>query len=350
MLEHLVRGRFDRIEVHHLRLGFSTSISSVGRAEVGKVIHLIGVILRAIGMRIRERIDLVVFSPAGPRLVPVLRDVVLLHVLRRLYPRVVFHFHAAGVSEYLKAAPRWLRLLAFSAYKEPDAAIQTSALNPPDGVYVRAKRTTVIPNGIPDEARSLGGGARSCDDTVRILYVGILTESKGVMVLLEAFRRLLAHNQRLIVWFMGQFSSAEFEQRVRGFCSQHGMEDGALFVGQKVGSEKWAYFSQADILCFPSHYEAESFGLVAVEGMMFGLPVVATRWRGIPDVVDEGETGLLVPPDDPEALASALELLIRDPDLRRRMGAKGRERYLARFSIEQHLGEMEAFLYEIAST
>jgi len=89
--------------------------------------------------------------------------------------------------------------------------------------------------------------------------------------------------------------------------------------------------------------------LVAVEAMMFGLPVVATNWRGLPDIVVDGETGFLVPPRDAKSIAERLEQLISDPDLRRTMGSAGRRRYEENFTVEKFRNSMESALASVGS-
>jgi glycosyltransferase involved in cell wall biosynthesis len=82
-----------------------------------------------------------------------------------------------------------------------------------------------------------------------------------------------------------------------------------------------------------------------MEAMQYSLPIISTRWRGIPALVEEGVNGLLVEPQDPGAVAGAVERLAGDPELRARMGAAGRQTFEARFSVQQHLHAMEqAFL------
>jgi len=84
---------------------------------------------------------------------------------------------------------------------------------------------------------------------------------------------------------------------------------------------------------------------MAVEAMMFDLPIVSTDWRGLPDIVVDGETGFLVPPKDAKSIAERLERLILDPDLRRTMGAAGRRRYEENFTVEKFRNQMkEVFL------
>jgi glycosyltransferase involved in cell wall biosynthesis len=347
MIESLVNAKLDRLRLFHVRLALSGSVQAVGHVQVSKVLHLLAVAARAIQLRFRNGVRILYFSPAGPNLVPVLRDLLLLSLLRPFFPRRIYHFHAAGLSEFLSSRPRWFRYLARAIYGRPDGAIQTSALNPPDGVFFKARRVTVIANGLEDTALPAGSPREPLEHT-RILFVGMLGETKGVMVLLEAARILARDRRDFTIWLMGEFTSEAFGQAATDYCIEHRLGAVVSFLGPCSGDAKWEYFRRADILCFPSFYESESFGNVAVEAMMFGLPVVATRWRGIPDVVDDGETGLLVPIRDPAALAGALERLLDDPEMRHTLGSNGRRKYVERYTIEKHLERVEEFIHSVA--
>ena len=125
------------------------------------------------------------------------------------------------------------------------------------------------------------------------------------------------------------------------------MKEIVQLTGPLHGDEKWKAYSRADVFCFPTFYSAETFPVVAIEAMMFGLPVVATNWRGLPDIVVDGETGFLVPPKDAQSIAERLERLISDPDLRRTMGAVGRRRYEQNFTVEKFRNSMESALVSV---
>jgi glycosyltransferase involved in cell wall biosynthesis len=86
-----------------------------------------------------------------------------------------------------------------------------------------------------------------------------------------------------------------------------------------------------------------------VEAMMFGLPVVATNWRGLPDIVVEGKTGFLVSPKDVKSIAERLKILVSDPDLRAAMGAAGRKRYEEKFTVDKFRVRMESVLASMGS-
>lgn len=347
MIETLVNADLAPLRIYHVRLALSKSMKSMGQVEVWKTLHLLAVAARTIRIRFRHGVRILYFAPAGPRLVPILRDLLLLSLLRPFFPGTIYHFHAAGLSEFLKSKPRWFRSLARAVYGRPDGAIQTSRLNPPDGEYLQARRVAVIPNGLQDTVNP-GSSARQPAVRTRILFVGMLGKTKGVMVLLEAARILARDHRNFAIWLMGQFTSEAFEQAARGYCREQGLEAMVSFLGECLDDGKWEYFRRADIVCFPSFYESESFGNVAVEAMMFGLPVVATRWRGIPDVVDDGNTGLLVPICDPVALAGALKRLIDDPELCRTLGRNGRRKYLDEYTIEKHLERVVDFIHAVA--
>jgi glycosyltransferase involved in cell wall biosynthesis len=156
------------------------------------------------------------------------------------------------------------------------------------------------------------------------------------------------HNFQLTL--LGEFVSDEYESATLALVKEYGLEAHVLFPGIKTGEAKWQYFREAHLFCFPSYFDSESFGNVVVEAMMFGLPVVGTYWRGIPDIVVNGETGWLVPVKDSAAVAARLSDLIRNPLLAEKMGKKGRERYSSLYSLDQHLQAMEAVLETTVSS
>jgi glycosyltransferase involved in cell wall biosynthesis len=345
MIQELVRADFRTIRTYHVRMGFSDSMSALGRIGVRKILHLLTVVTRALHLRFRHKIRVLYYPPAGPTPAAILRDVVLLLVLRPFFRRVIFHFHAVGVSDYFRSKPATLRLLTRAAYGRPDAAIQNSVLAADDVAFFRARRVSIIANGLPDAAPPDYAGSDT-SATARVLFVGAISEVKGTMLLLEAARQLAAGRSDFSVRFMGEFISRSYERKVREFCRENGLDGVVSFLGLRVDGAKWEVFRDSDILCLPSFLE--SFGNVLVEGMMFRLPVVATPVGGAPDIIVHEVTGLLSD-HSPSALAGALERLIADRGLREAMGRAGRERYLERFTLKKHLARMEAALRDVAA-
>ena len=348
ILDKLVHAPFEQIRIYHVRMAFSSSMRSIGRFEARKLFHLLQVIARALYVRFRHRVHILYYPPAGPTRNAVLRDIAILLVLRPFFNKTIFTFHAAGVSVFLRRQPRWLRFLAERAYADPDGAIQLSRLLPSDPKHFGAKAVRVLPNGIEDVAGQLLRDHTPRDE-LGVLYVGFISELKGVMGLLEAVRQLRPKHPMLRLTLMGEALSSDAERQAKAFCEQHDLGDTVRFAGVLVGDRKWECFRRADVLCMPSHHPSEGLPVVILEAMMFGLPVIATRWGGMPDLVDDGVTGLLVPVRDPGALAGALDLLLTDEALRRRMGERGRAVFLERYTVERHLRASGEFLLEVAT-
>lgn len=148
------------------------------------------------------------------------------------------------------------------------------------------------------------------------------TPLKGVDTLLHALVGLPEARELVLVAAPGE--------RTRRLLAQLGLEDRVRFVSGVSDAELAALLASAQVACVPSRYEG--FSLPAVEAMACGTPVVASRAGALPEVLGEdGAAARLVPPGDADALREALRDLLTDPELRRRMGAAGRERAVARF-------------------
>lgn len=179
----------------------------------------------------------------------------------------------------------------------------------------------IIPNGIDLShfSPSVSPIERLCDGKINILFVGRLEKRKGLNYLLKAYRQVKEEfpNSRLIIVGPGTRLRKKYEKHVR----RNGLED-VVFVGYVSYDELPRYYKTTDIFCSPATGR-ESFGIVLLEAMAIGKPVVASNIEGYASVMTHGEEGLLVPPKDDKELTQALLSLMSDESLRRRMGAKG---------------------------
>jgi starch synthase len=162
--------------------------------------------------------------------------------------------------------------------------------------------------------------------TPYVLFVGRITDQKGIFHLIEAAKRLPVGVQ--VVLCASAPDTPEIEERLRRAVAA---VPNVRWINEMVKHEVVVQlYSHAAVFCCPSVYEP--FGIINLEAMACETPVVASAVGGILEVVVDGETGLLVPPANPEALAAALTRLLNDPDTRRRMGQAGRRRVEAQFS------------------
>lgn len=180
---------------------------------------------------------------------------------------------------------------------------------------------TVIPNGV--DLSRFHPGVKPMpgydDGKLNILFVGRLEKRKGCNYLLNAYARLKKKypNIRLIIVGPGVNLRRRYEFKV-GLCR---LKD-VVFTGGVRYEDLPRYYQTADIFCAPATGK-ESFGIVLLEAMALGKPIVATSNDGYASVISDGAQGLLVPPKNIKALAEALQRLIEDSSLRRSLGATG---------------------------
>jgi phosphatidylinositol alpha-mannosyltransferase len=196
----------------------------------------------------------------------------------------------------------------------------------------------VIPNGVdvPRYANAVPI-ARWQDGTPNILFVGRHEPRKGLLHLLKAQRILRkgGYGTRLLV-----VGSGPQEREARRYVATRGLQ-GVVFLGRVTDAEKAQLFRTADVYCSPAT-GGESFGIVLLEAMAAGTPIVASDIHGYKGVVRRGREGLLVPPRDPKGLAEAIGRLLDDPELRARMSEAGQAR-AADFSWPRVTAKVEEY-------
>ena len=226
-------------------------------------------------------------------------------------------FHASYSRQHLYRAfqpiiKRWQKRLHGSIAVSPAARRYVNNTFP--GEY------EIIPNGIDYKhfSANVAPLPQYQDGKLNILFVGRLEKRKGLRYLLEAYSKLKWEmpNTRLIVVGPGNPDKESYR-----ILSSHGLRD-VEFAGRVSYDELPHYYATADIFCSPAT-GGESFGIVLLEAMSAGKPVVASDIEGFRGIMSDGEQGLLVPKKDTGALANALGRLARDPELRSKLGGQG---------------------------
>jgi phosphatidylinositol alpha-mannosyltransferase len=196
----------------------------------------------------------------------------------------------------------------------------------------------VIPNGVNvGRYQRAVPIARWQDGCANILFVGRLEDRKGLPHLLKAFRLIRKSGAECRLLVVG---SGPQEREARRYVMTRGLQN-VEFLGRVTDSEKAQLFKTADIFVSPATGR-ESFGIVLLEAMAAGTPIVCSDIHGYKGVVQRGRQALLVPPHDAKSLAAAISELLADPALRARMGAAGQER-AEQFSWERITARVEAY-------
>jgi glycosyltransferase involved in cell wall biosynthesis len=349
MIKKLIDANFDGLDLQFVPMAFSRDMDEVGRFRPRKVLRLALLIVQVWRARFRKHCDVLYYPPGGQGITAIVRDIFVLLSCRILFKQVMFHVHAGGFAEIAEATLLPIRLLARFAYSKPDLVIQLTDKSPRDGAMINAKRVVIVPYGLADDGARYIATSRDAviSRRIKLLFVGVVSPSKGVMVLLKACAQLKANGFDFLLRVIGRFYSPEFEVECKAYINDHGLRDHVEFVGVVTGNEKWEVFCGSDIFCFPSFFEAENQPVVILEAMQFALPSVASDWRSISTMVEDGETGYVVPIKDPVALAERIGFLIHHQELRVKMGRRARAVFLEKYTDAVWRSKMEAVLSEV---
>jgi glycosyltransferase involved in cell wall biosynthesis len=237
-------------------------------------------------------------------------------------------------------------LLYRFVFRNTDVILLSSFLYPDIQKYVPLSAVHYCPNGIKAFENTIIPEREN--ERIEILFLSNMIRSKGVFVLLEACNILNKRNLHFHCTFIGgkgDITEEEFKTKV----AEYKLDTSISYVGKKLGKEKNDFLANANIFVLPTYYEKECFPLVLLEAMQASLPVVSTYEGGIPDIVEDGITGYLVPQKDSNALAEKLEILIQNKKLSVELGKKGRIRYEKNFTLPHFEHTLSTILKQIVS-
>jgi glycosyltransferase involved in cell wall biosynthesis len=281
-------------------------------------------------------------TAAPGKSVALYRDWLVMLVCRPFFKKVILHWHAAGLAQWLETSAQIrTRSLICRLMKNTDLSIVLSEFNRRDAEKLTARRICVIGNGIPNpcpdfekevlprrkarlaaRAKLVAGQKLTPADLentggaphrFRVLFLAHCTRQKGLFDTLDgvalANERLLRAGSpvRIYLTVAGEFfdprERIEFEQRIAQPDLQFTVEHPApgqpltqlsvTYTGFVNGAAKHRVFTECDCFCFPTYHYAESFGLVVLEAMAYGLPIIASNWRLIPELMPPGYRSLI---------------------------------------------------------
>ena len=179
-------------------------------------------------------------------------------------------------------------------------------------------------------------------DPPTILLLGRLSYEKGFDTAIKAFSLLKKTGIQARLLIAGSGAERPFLEHLVNVLE---LTDVVQFTGELTREEVTGTMNKATLFLVPSHFE--SFGLVALEAMQMQRPVIASAVGGLSEIVSDQETGLLVPPEDPEALCNAMQHLLDNPGIAITMGIKGRQRAIEKFTLEQNVLQYENLYKEL---
>ena len=344
------------IQCYHVNARSAPDMQDMGSFRIQKGIRLLRYLAEAIWCRFRYGADVLYYCPAHPLKATLIRDIVSLLVLRPFFRRRIFYWHASGLGEWLEsgAVGGTFSKLGFIALGKADLALTPAEFNLTDLRKFSPKRSFAVPYGIPDPCPDFAAdilprrrkqlAARrdsAADAPVKLLYMALCAEEKGLIDTVKALHLVKGRAPALkfSLTVAGKFLNSEEEANFWKLIKQLGLESDVSYAGFISGEEKNRLLAESDLFCFPTYFCGESFGVVIVEAMAYGLPIVTKRWRTIPEFFAPDYPGLVDikrPDQIADAILAMLQLDVAD---------QFRKQFLENFTIERHLENLRnAFL------
>jgi glycosyltransferase involved in cell wall biosynthesis len=313
-----------KYDVKILPLHFGQTLDDIGKITLLKMVHMVGFIFRLLRILITFKPALVYFTivPTGKIFY---RDALITSLIKRFCRRIIFHLHKKGIDE-MAAGSRHKKWLLKKTFKGVRAICLSEKLTA-DIRTIYGLEPFILPNGIEIVNKRV---APRYNAAPRILYLSNLVINKGIEVFLQNLVELHQQGYRFHARIVGAPVDYSIEQ-AKAFCSAAGIAHLVDVIGPKFGPDKFKELEMADIFVLPSF--SECVPLSILEAMQFGLPVVATGVGGIPDILQHGVSGLLVPPGSVGELVAKIKQLLLNRRARVQMGYNARERFMQQFTL-----------------
>ena len=345
-------------DVVHVNARVSGDSADIGKFQPQKLLLLARYCATAVWLRARGATNALYYVPAPAKRSALYRDWLVMLLCKPVFPVVILHWHGVGLGEWLETqATRFERAVTRALLGRAALSIVLSEFARADAEKLSPHQVAVIPNGIPDpcpdynevvlparrarlaerrEAKSSADGA----GIFRLLFLASCTAEKGLFAALDAVALASAAGKTPRVHltvagdFVAEADRREFEQRI----ATPELRDAVTYAGFVAEAQKTELLRNVDALLFPSLYPHEGQPVSIIEALAHGLPVIATRWRAVPELL-EGCDGILVDGQSPGVIADAIATLVYAE-----VSTSGRERFSALYRIDRHLDAIERAL------
>lgn len=331
----------------YINPSISNNISEVGKIKFRKLFLIFSLLLKIVKSIYKIKPDLCYYTPTSDGF-GIYRDALTISLLRFFKIKVVLHFHNKGVKNYSRS--KCARCAYNIIFRKVKIILLANELLNDIDQFVSTNDIYILPNGIPQnidetEYKEITTIRNQNNNRVRLLYLSNMMSEKGIWVLLEACEILSNCGIDYECHYVGNWGDTtadEFQNKI----IQKGLEEKVFCEGPKYGNEKDYYFRNSDIFIFPTYYHGETFGLVLLEAMEYGLPCITTPEGGIPSFISS-KNGILVKQKDSSELANAIKELIENKEKREKMGNIGRQLFIENYTLQNFERNLINILHKI---
>lgn len=331
LLESELSKRFD---LDFLAINTATSMSNIGMFSFNKINLLQQKFLELKRKLNNNKYDFCYFS-LTPHGIGFLKDIFFVSLLKRFNLKTIYHLHGKGISKKKDPLSRFLYQWCF---KKNSAIVLGKSLVSDVNDYLAREDIKIVYNAlkpsVKEEAYNQAVNLRKIRPMIKLAFLSNMVRSKGVFTLLEACSMLKEKGYSFKLSFAGNWfdiKPKDFWARVEELKMSSYVE----YLGFQSGQNKCKLLSDSDIFVYPTYND--TFPLVILEAMEWGLPIITTAQGAIPEVVENGKTGFIIPERTPSVLAERIEFLIHHLDVRLKFGQAGRQRFQERYTYDKLL-------------
>lgn len=317
----------EAFDMEWVNLSTSRTMEEIGKSSLTlyfkKLFRFLASYFLTIGKLLKKRYDLcyIAITCHG---VGFLKDMPFVLLCKMFCRRVVLHQHNKGMSNCVDRFP--YKQLMPLVYRNTKVILLSERLFPDIEKVVKKDQIMVCPNGIPS-LHDTENSSKKNNEVPHLLYLSNLIVSKGVYVLLDACKTLKMQGRKFVCDFVGgetkEISKDAFEKAIKG----RGLEQYVHYHGPQYGANKENFWQNADIFVFPTFYHNESFPLVLLEAMQHGLACVSTNEGGIPDIIENGRTGMICKKEDCVDLSEKIKQILDDEGVMKMMECEAKKKY-----------------------
>lgn len=325
----------------YVNLSTSVKFDEIGKIGINKLFCYLSILWKVFKHLVNWKPDLcyIAITVKGPAFY---KDLMVVTLAKLFCVKLLYHFHNKGV--YTRQNRCLDNLLYRFVFKNKQVIIMSRHIYSDIQKYIPEKMVHYCPNGIPEKKIIQKNSSK--EDRPGILFLSNLFESKGIFVLLDACRILVKKRLNFHCTVVGRWGDIT-EQQFQAKLHEGDLLNYIKYLSVEHDDEKEKLMYESDIFVHPTFNDC--FPLVLLEAMQNYLPIVSTFEGGIPDIVQDGITGFLVPQKNAQSLADKIEILIKNPKLCNQMGAAGRAKYEKEFTIDKFENRMVCILSKIIS-
>jgi glycosyltransferase involved in cell wall biosynthesis len=319
----LVRQTFD---VTWIDISLDKSLGRIGQFAISKIWSYVKINLNLIVKLLTIRFD-AAYCTIAPYGMPLMKDSLLIWWLKIFKIKIIFHMHGKGIHEELISSG-WKKKYYNFIFRNTSVIHLSESLLTDLMEIDTIKKKFTLSNGIPGYSPE-----KMITEPVQILYLSNFFETKGAYELLSTARIMVEQKVDFHLRLVGGWPDLVFKKKLLDFYNSVNWDGKVEILGPLYGASKEKVFKGSNILVFPSRYRMECFPLVILEAMSCGLVIMASRVGAVPEILENGELGILVDPNNTQEFASAIIDILDDKERLSRLSNRSMNAFEQKFSF-----------------